>query len=215
MSCLLAVLLALLPQATPQQSQSLVSIVDGVERTFAHMSDLSADFVEISQVLLNQKLQSTGHLYLKRARMMRWDYESPEKYEYVSDGKTLYSYVPADRQVVKQQVRSTVDDRIPLMFLLGQANLTDEFTRFETLPDKPFLAGTKVIRMYPKRKSDLQELIMEVDPNNYQIRRLILRHSDGMRSEFIFTNIRTNKGLPDSLFHFQAPPGIPIVEGGQ
>jgi outer membrane lipoprotein carrier protein len=199
---------------TAVPGQNLQTIVDGVERTFARMNDLSADFVQISQDLLNRKLQSAGHLYLKRPRMMRWNYEPPERQEYVSDGKTVYSYIPADRQVSRAAVRNTADDRIPLMFLLGQANLRDEFTRFETLSTKPFLEGTKVIKMYPKRKSDLQDLIMEVDPNNYQIRRLILGHSDGTREEFIFSNIVTNKGLPDSLFKFVPPPGVQVVDGG-
>ena len=39
-------------------AQNLQTIVEGVERTFAHMNDLSADFVQISQDLLNRKLQS-------------------------------------------------------------------------------------------------------------------------------------------------------------
>jgi outer membrane lipoprotein-sorting protein len=67
--------------------------------------------------------------------------------------------------------------------------------------------------MTPKRKTDLKELIMEVDPQNSQIRRLILDHNDGSRSEFIFSNIRTNTSLKASLFDFKVPPGVQVVEG--
>jgi outer membrane lipoprotein-sorting protein len=81
------------------------------------------------------------------------------------------------------------------------------------LDQKPFLAGTKVVRMIPKRKTDLKNLIMEVDPDNFQIRRLLMDHEDGSHSEFIFSNIRTNTGLKASLFEFKPPPGVQVVEG--
>ena len=81
------------------------------------------------------------------------------------------------------------------MFLLGQANLRDQFTRFETLSTKPFLEGTRVIKMYPKRKSDLQDLIMEVDPVTViEIRRLILGHSsDGTPQKSLFFKYCSDK----------------------
>ena len=145
--------------------------------------------------------------------MMRWEYKSPEEKLFISDSKTVYLYVPADRQVNKEAVRATFDDRMPLMFLLGRADLRNEFTRFELLNTRPFLEGTRVLRMYPRRKTDLTEVIMEVEPANYQIRRLILAHADGSRSEFIFSNIRTNTGLRASLFDFKVPAGVNVVDG--
>ena len=198
---------------TVQENRGLLGLVEGVERSFAQMKDFSSDFIQIFEDSLNRKQQESGHLYLMRPRMMRWEYESPEEKLFVSDGKTVYFYVPADRQVNKEAVKQSFDDRIPLMFLLGQANLRNEFTRFELLNTKPFFEGTKVVRMYPKRKTDLQEIVMEVDPANYFIRRLLLAHSDGSRSEFIFSSIRTNTGLHASMFDFKVPPGVDIVQG--
>ena len=93
-------------------------------------------------------------MYLMHPRMMRWEYKNPEEKLFVSDGKTVYFYVPADRQVNKEAVRETLDDRIPLMFLLGKSDLRKEFTRFDLLNTKPFLQGTKVVRMYPRRKTE-------------------------------------------------------------
>jgi len=200
------------PQSKPAGSETL-RLVEGVERLFAQMNDFNSDFIQIFQDPLNRKQEEAGHLYLKRSRLMRWEYKTPEEKYFISDGKTVFFYVPADRQVNKEAVKETFDDRMPLMFLLGRSNLRDEFTRFELLDRKPFLAGTKVIRMYPKRKTDLEELVMEVDPANFQIRRLLLGHSDGSRSEFVFSNIRVNTGIQRSLFDFKVPAGVQVVEG--
>ncbi len=217
MRYLLVFCLALLaspgPSGATQAEQGLSGIVDGVERTFARMKDFSSDFIQVFQNSLNRKQQESGHLYLMRPRMMRWEYKDPEDKLFISDGKTVYFYVPADRQVNKEAVKNSFDDRIPLMFLLGQSNLRNEFTRFELLNTKPFFEGTKVVRMYPKAKTDLQEVTMEVDPANYYIRRLLLAHSDGSRSEFFFSTIRTNTGLRASFFDFTVPPGVEVIQG--
>ena len=209
MSVFLAIFLALLQVPAP----NLNTLIDGVARSFVQMKDFTADFVQVFEDPLNRKQQESGHLYLRRPRMMRWEYQRPEGNLFISDGKTVYFYVPADRQVNKEAVRDTFDDRIPLMFLLGRGDLRSEFTRFELLNTKPFLQGTKVVRMYPRRKTDLSEVVMEVDPANFQIRRLLLTHSDGSRQEFIFSNIRINSGVPASLFDFKVPAGVEVVDG--
>jgi outer membrane lipoprotein carrier protein len=209
MSIFLAFFLAFLQVPNP----SLNTLVDGVARSFVQMKDFTADFIQVFEDPLNRKQQESGHLYLKRSRMMRWEYQNPEGNLFISDGKTVYFYVPADRQVNKEAVRDTFDDRIPLMFLLGRSDLRSEFTRFELLNTQPFLQGTKVVRMFPRRKIDLSEVVMEVDPANFQVRRLLLTHSDSSRQEFIFSNIRTNTGLRASLFDFKVPAGVEVVEG--
>jgi outer membrane lipoprotein carrier protein len=205
--------LAMLLMILQTPTVSLDRLVTGVERSFETMKDFSADFVQIFQDPLNQKQQESGHLYLMRPRMMRWEYKNPEEKLFVSDSKNVFLYVPADKQVSKEAVKDTFDDRMPLMFLLGRSNLRNEFTRFELLNTKPFLEGTKVVRMYPRRKTDLSEVVMEVDPENYQIRRLLLAHKDGSKSEFIFSNIRVNTGIKASLFQFTVPAGVQIVDG--
>ena len=214
MSYLFAFLIAIAPQTTAKL-RDFNELIDGVQRSFAQMTDFEADFIQKDQNPLNRNRQATGHLYLMRPRKMRWDYKTPEEQYFISDGKTVYFYVPSDHQVNKEAVKDTFDDRMPLMFLLGRSDLRNEFTRFELGPvdTKPFLEGTQVVRMYPKRKTDIKDVVMEVDPANYQIRRLLLNHNDGSRSEFIFSNIRLNTGLKASMFDFKVPAGVQVVEG--
>src|SRR5215467_7590426 len=215
MSVLLGLLLVLLPSQSASKVNDFNALIDGVQRSFAQMTDFSADFVQKDQNPLNRNRQASGHLYLMRPRKMRWEYQVPEEQFFVSDGKTVYFHVPADQPVNKEAVKDTFDDRMPLMFLLGRSDLRNEFSRFERNPGdiKPFLQGTEVVRMYPKRKTDIKDVVIEVDPANYQIRRLILNHNDGSRSEFIFSNIRLNTGLKASLFDFKVPEGVQVVQG--
>src|ERR1051326_1975252 len=211
MSWFFALLFAI-AQTTLPSAANLNTVIDGVDRTFARMRDFSVDFVQIEQNSLNRKQQGTGHLYLMRPRKARYEYARPEEQLFVSDGKNVYFYVPADRQVRKGTVRDTFDDRIPLMFLVGQSGLRDEFTSFERLSTPPEMERNMVIRMHPKRKTDLTELMMEVEPQSYLIRQLVLAHSDGSRSDLRFSNIRVNSGLKSDLFDFKIPDDVRVVE---
>ncbi len=200
------------PGAVAQRSPT-AALIDGVERKLERMEDLSADFVHIYEDPLNRTYREEGHLYLRRPRMMRWEYRTPEEYLYVSDGETVYLYVPADEQVNRESVDDSFDDRIPLMFLLGRSELSREFERIELLSLPARVAGARVLRMYPARESDVEELLLEVDPVSFDIRRLRIAHRDGGRTDFLFDGIESNTGLERSLFDFEVPPGVELVDG--
>ena|SRR5438093_3998028 len=205
MSYILSLLLVLSP-ATPAQKKDANTLADGVDQTFAKMRDFSADFVHTFEDSLNQKRQEKGHLSLARDRKMRWEYNYPEEKLLVSNGKTVYWFEPAVQQVTRDDVKNISDDQIPMMFLVGRSGLRDQFKQID-------LFGTQVLRLTPRRKSDLRQIEIEVDPASYLVHRLVLAYSDGSRSEFMFTNIRTNIGLDPELFEFKVPSGVELVNG--
>ena len=176
------------------------------------MQDLSADFIQIYEDPLNRMPPEEGHLFLRRPRMMRWEYSVPEEKLFVSDGETVYLYQPGEQLVHRYSVSDTFDDRIPIMFLLGRSNLQGEFTRFELLAIPPRVPGARVIRMYPRRETDVDEVLMEIDPATFDIRRLQLSYRDGSITDFVFNQIETNRGLDRSLFDFVPPPEAEVIE---
>ena len=212
---LLPILLAVLtvPSATAGQGPGLGALIDGVERKLERMRDLSAHFVQIHEDGLNRIQRQEGHLYLRRPRMMRWEYQLPEEYLFVSDGRTVYFYVPAERQVSRDSVGDAMDDRIPIMFLLGRSDLENEFTRIEQLTELPKVPGMRVLRMYPRRQSDVDEVRLEVDPTTFDIRRLRFTYIDGSTMELVLDQIETDAELDESIFDFEGPPGVDVIEG--
>jgi outer membrane lipoprotein-sorting protein len=147
--------------------------------------------------------------------MMRWEYKTPrgDKF-FVSDGKTAYFYVVADKVVRRAPAKDVIDERMTMVFLLGRSNLSEEFTQIRDLPgEKPLIPGDRVIEMTPKKKGDLERVKIEVDPVGYRIRRLMLRQSDGNRMEFIFRNIDDKTKRESGFFQFRLPPGVTVVDG--
>ena len=59
---------------------------------------------------------------------MRWEYSAPDDKLFVSDGVKIYSYIPADKQVIVSTVPPADQASTPTLFLAGKGNLARDFT---------------------------------------------------------------------------------------
>jgi outer membrane lipoprotein carrier protein len=219
MTTLIALILAFAGalQTSPQPAPpvtSLPSLVDSVDRAFASMKDFSADFFQNSTNSVNQRQQDKGHLYLTKDRKMRWDYLEPEVKQWISNGKTLYTYIPANHQVIQEQVKNSMAEQIPIMFLIGRSGLRNEFQKIEEQSTKPLFEGDRVLRLTPNRKGQgIEKIDIEVNPRTNLIDRMVILSSDKSSNELIFMNIEINTNIPASKFEFTIPPGTRVVQG--
>lgn len=185
-------------------------MINGLQSKYNKISTLAADFAQVHTSRSQRERRESGHMLLKKPGKMKWNYTTPEEKHFISDGKWLYEYVPTDKAVTRSSVKDSDDLRAPFAFLLGQGNLRSEFRRIEFSRESPVNAGNKVLRMLPKRLQDFEELLIEIDPDSFQIARLSIVESDGERSDFIFSNIRENIPAPSAEFTFKAPAGVEV-----
>jgi outer membrane lipoprotein carrier protein len=185
-------------------------LVDRIDQTFSKMNDFSAEFEQIFQGPSNPKHTLRGLLYLKKGRKIRFDYKSPEEAQFVSNGSTIWDYVPGRGVVEKSKVKQSDDARVPMMFLLGQKRLGQEFSPIENLGTTP--AGFVVLRLFPKAKGQ-PVVTIDVDPKTAWIWRLVIEdRAVNERTEYVFKNIKVNSGLDSKLFDFTPPSGVSVVE---
>jgi len=173
------------------------------------VADLTARFVQTYRSgMLAQEVVEKGVVSLKRPGRMLWEYRDPEKKTFVSDGKTFYFYVPADRQVI---VRDQAGQRgLPALLLSGRDDLLEEFDATLEPPPGP---GVQRLRLVPKKADpEVERVFLDVDERD-RIRAVRVRDAQGNESRFEFTEIRENVGLPDRLFHFEVPRGIEVIAG--
>jgi outer membrane lipoprotein carrier protein len=194
------------------QTPSARDLAAGIQRKYASVRDFTADFTHTYQGgVLRQKTTERGTLAVKKPGRMRWTYTAPEKKEFVSDGKTLYSYLPADRQVIVSDVPPDGGDTTAALFLAGRGDITRDFTaqlEGET-------ATTYRVKLTPtKRQQEFDTLTVEVRRDTLQIESLIARDRQGGTSTFRFTNLKENVGLADSTFVFRTPRGVQVVRAG-
>src|SRR5262245_10784175 len=187
--------------------------IDALQKKYSQIKDLKMDFVQNYQSPRHSPRTETGILYLRRPGMMRWEYQSPSQKLFVSDGKTIYFYLPDENQVQKTPVKESRDQRVPFLFLLGRGNLKKDFSKLEwARSDKPFFEGNQVLYAYPKKDIDeFSRILMEFDPHSLQLQRITIFEVDGSKSEFVFRNIKENLGLNAQMFSFKVPANVEVV----
>jgi outer membrane lipoprotein carrier protein len=202
------------PQAVAGSAQDLSALIDGIQAKYSRMKGLSADFQQVYTGRDGRNIRESGRLLLKRPGKARWEYTSPEQKLFVSDGKDVYFYVFGERQAAKSSIRASADPQIPFLFLLGRGNIRRDFSRIELIADEaPIIAGNRLLRLFPKRApEEFKQLIVEVDPNSFEVRRLVIFERSGARMDFLLSNLRENHVAPDSEFQFKPPPGVVIKQ---
>ena len=205
-------LLVCLPSLLQAQDRQLETAVAALQRKYSGMRDLRMNFVQSYGWPGRHPRTESGQVYLQRPGLMRWEYQEPAEKLFLSDGEFIYFYLPDRKQVQKSRVGRSRDRRLPFLFLLGRGDLKRDFSSIEWAREKPFFAGNKVLAATPgKRAGPLVEVLMEYDPGRMQLQRVALIERGGARNDFIFTEIRENKGLGKGLFEFQAPADVEAI----
>ena len=201
------------PTSIPRaQSSDLNTLIDALERKYSRMQGLAADFVQVYSGADGRLIRETGQLLLKRPRKARWEYVSPERKLFVSDGKNVFFYVYGEKNATVSPIKETADPQIPFLFLLGRGNLRRDFSRIEIAAgEAPIGAGNQVLRLYPKRApEEFKQLLVEVAPGSFEVRRMVIFQRSGARMDFLLSNVRENYIAPDDQFRFAAPPGVTL-----
>jgi len=194
------------------QTLSADGVARALQQKYDQVRDFSADFVHTYQGgVLRQTATERGHLIVKKPGKMRWEYKTPERKLFVSDGRKLYSYIPQDRQVIVSDVPNDDHATTPALFLAGKGNLQRDFTvSYTQVEGAP--AGTTVLKLSPRRaEPEYDWLILGLDPKTLQIRLLITVDGQGGRSTFTFTSLKENVGIADKEFEFSIPRGVDVI----
>jgi outer membrane lipoprotein carrier protein len=195
------------------ESRSADQIVDSLQKNYDATVDFIADFRQETEVkTLNRKLKAAGKLYFKRPGKMLWRYEEPKGQFVLADGKNLHFYQPEQNQVIKSPLKNAFRSDIPLSFLLGLGNLKKDFN--VTL--KGAEENQYVLRLEPKGElGGFSEVFVGVSRSTSDIDWVSVRDAASNVTTIRFSGMRKGVGVQESLFRFQVPDGVDIVELGQ
>ena len=202
--------------------------VRALEARYHDAKTLKAVFLErYSDGRQSAQLES-GTVYFGRPGRMRWEYESPERKLFLSDGKTVWFFVPSDHTVTRAPMKQSADWRTPLVLLTGKVRLAELCDRIGLAGPPPATAGHVLLRCLPKGEKrtaaqaesvaklaspdqQFDQVLLEVDPVTGELADVRVLEPGGIELEYRFGNWEYNPALPESLFHFQAPEGVAIL----
>lgn len=189
-------------------------LIDKVQAHYDSVWNFEAEFVQrYERRFLKRVVEESGRVSVKRPGRMRWEYQTPEKKLFVTDGSRSYFYIAEENQVIVSHQPEGVmgmAEGSPFELLAGRIRMTDSFTFFDS--DSEPKEGGVMLHLIPMAGSeDYEDVELEVEPETGRVLRVVLIDPQSNRTEFSLRGIRENLDLPESLFRFTIPAGTEVV----
>lgn len=204
----LTICLLLLLASSLSADARLDEIMQKMQKKYENLTTLKAEFTQSYQSKrFSDRMSESGVVYFSKGGLMKWEYQKPESKMFLCDGRYYFYYVPEDKQVMKASADKT-DQHSPMLFLAGRGNFLKDF-RPEWADPR---AGSHLVKLTPTApQPDFHHLIVDVDPVNGYILRLLVVDAYDNRTEYTFQQFSENPELPSNFFAFQPPPGTDII----
>lgn len=205
------ILASLAPNSRAEEAHAAPSVhalAQLVDRHYNSLHSLKAEFTESYRGMGTQRDES-GTLLMEKPGRMRWNYLSPPGKLFLLDGKYAWFYKQGDPQVQRIEAKKLDDFRSPLRYLLGHAQLENEF---DHLALAPAADGNSTLSGQPKGQEDrVSRVELTVTPEG-AITRIEIDETDGAVTRFTFAREQANPPIAASEFHFTPPAGVPVVD---
>jgi outer membrane lipoprotein carrier protein len=208
--------MCVLPMNAVGASGDITQEVKKLEQAYESLKDMQADFQQETRSGTIAVVQrAKGQVYFKKVGKMLWKYETPEEQLIVLDGKTLWFYLPAEKQAMKNNF-TTLPQHIVADLFRGRMDVLSKFRAsfIQRTPDDT--SDQVILELVPiEYDPTLSKLVLWLDPASYLIRKTSLLDAFGNRTELMFGDIKVDHGLSDSLFTFTPPSGVDVFEPPQ
>ncbi|MFN3235002.1 MAG: outer membrane lipoprotein chaperone LolA [Gammaproteobacteria bacterium] len=164
---------------------------------------MSAQFSETVLDAQDQVIQTNeGEMKLKRPGLFYWHVKTPIEQLIVANQQTVWVYDPDLSQVTLHQLdKQTM--QTPAMLLSGHVDQLTLHYSIKSFDDNSYT-------LIPKSQDDyIAQIQMTFDHD--QLKKLEINDHLGQTTKIIFSDIRLNHAIDDSVFHFVPPKGVDVI----
>lgn len=197
----------------PAPAPGIDRLVERIQERYDD-ADIKAHFVQNRLSRLGSVMTSAeGELYISTPGRMRWEYTTIDQLMVAGGpGREIYLYFPRDNQVQVMQADVADPSRYPILYLAGRGSLRRDFDIQVVEWGTPLSRNNVQLELRPRRAgASFERLILEVDPVQATIVRLV--NFDNLRNtiEYQFYGVQYDAGLSDDLFEFEIPKDAEVV----
>lgn len=184
-----------------------------MDETDLKISDVSFSFEqEILITLTQEKSKIAGEAIFKKPDLFKIEHLKPEKQIVVSDGKKIFFYQKEFNQVMIDDWKSLSDKgSFPKGIYNFSATISDlKNNYYILLLEKEESEKYYVFSLLLKNQPQEVKIKLWVSKETYLCEKTEMK-SETVISTVIISDIKTNKGIKDSLFRFKIPKGSQII----
>ncbi|MDR3569495.1 MAG: outer membrane lipoprotein carrier protein LolA [Syntrophobacteraceae bacterium] len=152
-----------------------------------------------------------GKLYYAKPHQMLWEYDKPEKQEFVANNKLAWLYTKDERRITLFEAQKLFASPLASIFFGGALRLRDNFN--VTLDPTLSTPATAVLRLAPlHRDPSIKLAYLWIDLRTYQISRVQTQDLMGNTNEITINSFTPRSSLDPGLFRLQVPPTVKVFD---
>ena len=192
---------------------NLDTVVEGIQKKYEKIDSFYALFTQESEVKALDKVQKAqGEVWFKKPGKMRWNYNTPNMDQIVSDGKTLWFYDEEEDQVIETPLNQVSETQSSTTLLSGLGNIKELFNASFSTSEDINPNGGYLVDLVPKGEEEYNKVTISVDKKDMMVNTIYLYDAFGNLTVMKLENVTTNGKLNDSLFDFKVPSGAEVVK---
>lgn len=191
-----------------QKELTVKEITDKLQRRYDSIQDATARFTQHVKFGFSKIEQNfAGTLKMKKSNKYRVE---TEYQTLVTDGSTVWSYSPMNKQVLIDRYKETPDSFTPEQFLL---NLPTNYYATLVQQEKTAESSWVVMKLVPKDdQSFIKSMKVWVEEGSWIVRKVEMLDVNDTEKTYTVQEVKINTNLKDNTFAFTPPPGTEIVD---
>ena len=184
-------------------------ILEEVQQTYKNIKYLKVDFEQINKFKLSGiENRSTGTMYITSDDRFRFE---SEQQTVVTDGKTIWSYSPINKQLVIDLAKKSKNTMVPreLLFSYGDKYYANLIRSYEENGNTWHL-----IKLTPKpeHRSAISSMKILVNESDWMVYRIEYLDMNDNSTIYEVKKIKLPKDIDEGTFKFSAPENTKIVD---
>lgn len=202
-----------LDTSTKSSQTTLNEILEKMEEADSKISDVSFSFTqEILVAITQEKSVITGVAVFKKPDLFKIEHLKPEKQTVVCDGKKIFFYQKEFNQVMIDDWKSLSEKgNFPKGIFNFSATISGlKNNYYVSLSENDAAEKYYVLLLTLKNQPQKMEIKLWISRETYLCEKTEMK-SETVTSTVTISDIKTNKGIKDSLFKFKIPKGVQII----
>jgi outer membrane lipoprotein carrier protein len=192
---------------------SVDQILENIENKYNN-SKFSADFIQNSFLKTMDITDfASGKVYIKYPGKMRWEYQKPNRQIFITDGENLWVYRPEENQVQTGKAPEFFKGGKGASFLSDIRLIRQKFdiSLEQGPPEESDLFHH--LKLIPLEKTlDITEVRLMVSKQTYNVLQVMTLDFYGNENRIDLINFVFGGNLDDSLFSFEIPQGVDVIQ---
>jgi outer membrane lipoprotein carrier protein len=192
----------------PAQEPSLSDVTDGMQKRYAAMENIVADFSQkVHFGFSNIRQEFSGTLTFRKPNKLRME---SEHQTLVTDGMTVWAYSPVNHQVVIDHYKENKNTITPDRFLV---NLPENYYATILGTEQSAQSKNVILKLVPKDDTSfIRSVKLWVEHGSWVVKAIEITDVNETTTTYAIKSMVLNTNVAQSAFSFTPPPGTDIVD---